>query len=1321
MGPPSESPQKKRAVHDEGLSLEAIRDVVRGEIQGAVTGLSDRVAAVERNLQQHNDRTFQAVETLSTNQADQALRIADIANDTKTMAGRISFLETTVKSIQASGSTPSTADTGRVPALIMGGWPPETQASEVLQKANEMARDLQLQLNMSDAFVPGVRRGFVLIPTTPQDGENDEAMRQRMQTCIRRVAAANVTLGRKPDGNGTWPLYHNLILINYLKQLFWAPASTRPLLPPSEWRSNPFGLGQPPLVPDDSEAETAVPNDNDVVPQHMSPGDASPIDDDGIAPTCPASTSQSQPATEATSASISAPPGITAGSTFDPATTGETPSAAAAAPAEQPTQDDDDDSLDEWESDTDDEQADTEQDPQLNKNRGDKPQRRPAGHGSQRVKNKARKSDVKKLWEERGWPRKPAWLTWRKALEWLKRGEIPPSRQPRATISEAHRAALSNLLNSHHYTYDSAGNIIPQPPNRQQQPQAQAAGSSSGDPSPQQNNPYNLPPHQRPDLATSSKAAGPMTEAGQPRAAQQNRSQAQSRSVRFSLPRGDGVDKYPVVKLPRPPTQEPVVADLDPGDLLFYQPPPRPDGSQAPEEVAGLEHPGKLSDLEAHSAIAVSQRRAPEWTATRNTEPMRSTIRTGANTQDLSWLAGAPPTTLPPVFPLRRRSILTLRGVATGAWRGTVTDLRAWQFARHPRRLGQEPTLVIYNTMSGSAPGARHLPHGTCLTMLPVGPWVASTRVELGAIKTPQLWLVMIDATSASSSSSSSSNNTGAIPLTVGMTFWLQWNQEGQEWRRRPRFDNDIEILGGYSIVPQPDPVQPPLPPERHDPTQRGHRGINPAMKAKAKATVKAKPKPRSTTPTSDSSRPMPIPPEPASEQPGQARADPLLQTEEEATETQDVPGQSPPGQSGGISDSETSWPSEDPPMPPPDQPPADDTVLLQTYTTKYLQPWDSQDGDSASFMQRGQQGTSPTQPDQNSPTTWTSPALSTQILQLQQEVSRGSTSVLNVLRLLRALLHDLLQQSHLQPREEVTELAYQACYYLDKLQTVSESRERGEHPGADFPGGDPTATTHAAPTEIYFVMNNPLVEAEATLSNLVVNHKELPVRHLGREIGRVEALLLEGQQILRSWGRSPQAPGAPEGDASLSTALQSLSFSHLAIAEGGLASTTEALTSTWHAVSRASAHMDALLAWIQTRLPVLHTSHPNLALAQQLQYVHLNSYLAQLLEQVLPFLEHQSALVIQEAHSLLFQWTTAIWGMPIVLTAGDSPQHATGGQPPSLPGSEASTVLLPNQALRPGNFGQEEAPEATISRGGVDPMVPTDKPIQMKPHNKLN
>ena len=198
-----ESPQRKRGMPDPEpiLSLEAIREVVRGEIQGAVSGVTNRVAALERGLQAHNDRTFQAVETLSTAQAQQSHRIEELAGDTRDVATRLTFLEGTVKNLQSAGSTPSTADSGRVPALVMGGWPPDTLASEVLQKANEMARDLQLQLNLSDAFVPGVRRGFVLIPISANADESDESMRQRVQACIRKVNTANITLGRKPDGN----------------------------------------------------------------------------------------------------------------------------------------------------------------------------------------------------------------------------------------------------------------------------------------------------------------------------------------------------------------------------------------------------------------------------------------------------------------------------------------------------------------------------------------------------------------------------------------------------------------------------------------------------------------------------------------------------------------------------------------------------------------------------------------------------------------------------------------------------------------------------------------------------------------------------------------------------------------------------------------------------------------------------------------------------------------------------------------------------------------------------------------------------------------
>ena len=110
-------------------------------------------------------------------QAEKGARLQTVINDTAAWGQRLAALESKVRDIQTTGSTASTNDSGRVPALIMGGWPPDTLASEVLDKANAMARDLKLELNLQDSFVPGVRRGFVLIPRKPQQDETEEGMR----------------------------------------------------------------------------------------------------------------------------------------------------------------------------------------------------------------------------------------------------------------------------------------------------------------------------------------------------------------------------------------------------------------------------------------------------------------------------------------------------------------------------------------------------------------------------------------------------------------------------------------------------------------------------------------------------------------------------------------------------------------------------------------------------------------------------------------------------------------------------------------------------------------------------------------------------------------------------------------------------------------------------------------------------------------------------------------------------------------------------------------------------------------------------------------
>ena len=89
------------------------------------------------------------------------------------------------------------------------------------------------------------------------------------------------------------------------------------------------------------------------------------------------------------------------------------------------------DEEDEWLSDVSDtdEEEESPKAAQRNREDGGNHRKRQAGHGSQRVKNKARKSDVKKLWQEAGWGTKPSWLTWRAALAWLQRGERPPRQE----------------------------------------------------------------------------------------------------------------------------------------------------------------------------------------------------------------------------------------------------------------------------------------------------------------------------------------------------------------------------------------------------------------------------------------------------------------------------------------------------------------------------------------------------------------------------------------------------------------------------------------------------------------------------------------------------------------------------------------------------------------------------------------------------------------------------------------------------------------------------------------------------------------------------
>eukprot|EP00439_Symbiodinium_sp_Y106_P049332 s833_g6.t1 len=122
------------------------------------------------------------------------------------------------------------------------------------------------------------------------------------------------------------------------------------------------------------------------------------------------------------------------------------------------------------------------------------------------------------------------------------------------------------------------------------------------------------------------------------------------------------------------------------GKPLFVQPPALRKAADAAEGTGSgsstdrplrdrgddpADHPPTPSDIEdlEDTNRAAERGEAPKWQVTTTDEEaqMQSTIRVGSNTQEVSWIWRATPSTLPLTFPLDPQTILSLRGSADGS------------------------------------------------------------------------------------------------------------------------------------------------------------------------------------------------------------------------------------------------------------------------------------------------------------------------------------------------------------------------------------------------------------------------------------------------------------------------------------------------------------------------------------------------------------------------------------------------------------------------------------------------------------------------------
>ncbi|OLQ12403.1 hypothetical protein AK812_SmicGene3699 [Symbiodinium microadriaticum] len=208
----------------------------------------------------------------------------------------------------------------------------------------------------------------------------------------------------------------------------------------------------------------------------------------------------------------------------------------------------------------------------------------------------------------------------------------------------------------------------------------------------------------------------------------------------------------------------------------------------------------------------------------------------------------------------------------------------------------------------------------------------------------------------------------------------------------------------------------------------------------------------------------------------------------------------------------------------------------------------------------------------------------------------------------------------------------------------------------------------------------------------------------------RIIGNALAGRAFLKSWANDPEAPGALPGTAATQNTLDGIDWAHLAAEEGGVANLEEALKTAADAAQRSNKFMMELVEWLNQKFTASATevlSFPdsvkpkqrekeietltptvnlNFALEENFQedmlmyYVHV--FLHYFLDNIKDFHrcrtaeEKEVAATIAEAHSLLFSWTTALWGSPIVMVnqtgVGMSPDSAAETVPWHVPGEDA-------------------------------------------------
>eukprot|EP00439_Symbiodinium_sp_Y106_P080164 s907_g18.t3 len=174
------TPQKRRAPENEGgnLSLDVIREAIRGELQGALQEVRQDIKGFAGRIDN--------VESQVTRQMQQTINMLDEITSKYTQHGEI------LQQLQEANSEVKI----RLEKLERSGGGSSEQAERILKSVNA-------PIALQPLFVPGVRRGYAILPIDERLGESFESRRQRVQEVITKVCSA--TAGKMPGTEDVGP------------------------------------------------------------------------------------------------------------------------------------------------------------------------------------------------------------------------------------------------------------------------------------------------------------------------------------------------------------------------------------------------------------------------------------------------------------------------------------------------------------------------------------------------------------------------------------------------------------------------------------------------------------------------------------------------------------------------------------------------------------------------------------------------------------------------------------------------------------------------------------------------------------------------------------------------------------------------------------------------------------------------------------------------------------------------------------------------------------------------------------------------------------